>query len=218
MKAPADSAGAFVCPPFSPPSTRPAAKGAWCRPRRHCHPDDVDLTELRRLQETRIFPPHCSSSVLAHRYLVELISADVLLTFLNVRLSWVRPQTRALLAVLVSRRGTFDSADSIALQIGLKSRHQLAYLLGVDGLPKLQRLAAWIRLLTWLSDYECQGVTLCRCSLNEAKDPAFRYRLVKRLTGEEWTVVRSRGLTWLLEEFLAKCYRPRKGEIEHTVA
>jgi hypothetical protein len=149
---------------------------------------------------------------------VELTSGDILPTFLSVRLGWLRPQTRTLLTILVSRRGSFDSADSIALQIGLKNRHQLAYLLGVEGLPKLQRLAAWIRLLTWLSDYESQGMTICRSSLNEAKDPAFRYRLVKRLTGEEWTVVRQRGLIWLLEEFLTKCYRPQKGEIQHSVA
>jgi hypothetical protein len=115
-------------------------------------------------------------------------------------------------------RGTFDSADSIAHRIGLKSRHQLAYLLGAEGLPRLQRLAAWIRLLTWVADYELQGVSLCRASLSEAKDPAFRYRLVQRLTGEEWTVVRSRGLTWLLEEFLAKCHCPCKGEMQDTVA
>jgi len=146
------------------------------------------------------------------------MSGDALLTILNVRLWWLRPRTRALLQVLVCRRGTFGSADSIAQLIGLRSRHQLAYLLGVEGLPTLQRLASWIRLLTWLSDYESQGMTLCRSSLNEAKDPSFRYRLVKRLTAEEWTVVRSRGLIWLLEEFMAQCCSPRNGERRHTVA
>ena len=149
---------------------------------------------------------------------MECTSADALLTFLNVRLSLLRPQAQTLLTILVSKRGDFDSADSVALEIGLKNRHQLAYLLDVEGLPTLQTLAAWIRLLTRLSDYENQGVTLCRCSLNEARDPAFRYRLVKRLTGEEWTAVRSRGLTWLLEEFVARCYHPGKRNVEHTVA
>lgn len=70
----------------------------------------------------------------------------------------------------------------------------------------------------WVSEYESRGVTICRSSLHEAKDPAFRYRLVKRLTGEEWTVVRSRGLIWLLEEFLAKCQRPVTRQARDTVA
>jgi hypothetical protein len=135
---------------------------------------------------------------------VHRTSADAVFTFLDVRLSQLRPRTLALLATLVDSRGEFESADAIALNSGFRNRHQITYLLRAEGLPPLQRLAAWIRVFSWLSDYERTGVTLCRSSLDEAKDPASRYRLVKRVTGEEWSIVRARGLIWLLEEFLAK--------------
>jgi hypothetical protein len=73
--------------------------------------------------------------------------------------------------------------------------------------------------MLWLCEFESTGVTICRASLNEDRDPAFRYRLVKRLTGLEWRTVRARGLTWLLEEFVAHCRPIRADEsYNQTVA
>lgn len=40
------------------------------------------------------------------------------------------------------------------------------------------------------------------------RDPAYRYRLVKRITGYEWGVLRQRGMAWALGLFLEACARP----------
>jgi hypothetical protein len=126
-------------------------------------------------------------------------------TMLHVCMPGVSRSGRDVIDLLIEERGCFGSADRLARLVGLRNRHQLAYTLRGDGLPQLQRLAGWIRLLLWVAEYESEGISLCRSSLDEARDPAFRYRLVKRITGLEWTVVRARGLVWLVYEFVGRC-------------
>lgn len=143
---------------------------------------------------------------------------DVILTMIDVRLSWLDPSSRQLLALLVRARGSVRSADGLARDLGLSNRHQLAYVLRTQGLPPLRTLAAWLRILVWLHEFETAGLTICRASLSEAKDPASRYRLVKRLTGFEWTTVRARGFVWLVEEFLIQCQPRGRVMVHRTVA
>lgn len=126
-------------------------------------------------------------------------------TLLHVCMPGLSQSAHDVIDVLIQERGCFRSAERLARSVGLRNRHQLAYILRRDGLPQVQRLAGWLRLLLWVAEYESEGISLCRSSLHEARDPAFRYRLVKRITGLEWTVVRARGLIWLLYEFVGKC-------------
>jgi hypothetical protein len=132
-------------------------------------------------------------------------AAALVATMLHVYMPGLSQSGHDVIETLVRERGCFRSADSLARSIGLRNRHQLSYILHRDGLPPVQSLAGWIRLFLWVAEYELDGLSLCRSSLHDARDPAFRYRLVKRLTGLDWTAVRARGLIWLLYEFLGRC-------------
>ncbi len=131
--------------------------------------------------------------------------AELVATMLHISMPGVSAPGHEAIDRLLQARGCFSSADGFARGVGLSNRHQLAYILHRDGLPRLQHLAGWIRILIWVAEYESEGTSLCRSSLHDARDPAFRYRLVKRLTGLEWTVVRTRGLPWLLQAFVDHC-------------
>jgi hypothetical protein len=109
---------------------------------------------------------------------------------------------------LARSRGAFLLSDEVAQTAGLRSRHHLSYVLRRDGLPQFSLLAGWMRILIWLHECEREKLSLCRITLLEAKDPAYRYRLVKRLTGLEWRALRHRGLEWALALFLESCAMP----------
>jgi hypothetical protein len=133
---------------------------------------------------------------------------SILQLILELRIPSLSPLSSLTVRALVQARGAFGDADAFARSIGMRDRHQLAYLLRRDGLRSLRVLASWIRVAVWLAESEYHHRTLCRAALLEAHDPGSRYRLVKRLTGLEWSQVRTRGLSWFVEELVRTCCSP----------
>jgi hypothetical protein len=145
--------------------------------------------------------------------------STILEVILTVRICSVSPSSGLVVQTLVQARGCFADANAFAHRLGLRDRHQLAYVLRRDGLKPLRVLASWIRVAVWLAEFEYTHKSLCSAALMDAQDPGSRYRLVKRLTGLEWSQVQARGLSWLIEELVGKCcsspgYRqPRSGTV-----
>ncbi len=121
-------------------------------------------------------------------------------------LHWMSPTGREAVVLLA----TFGAigAEPLARRLGLHSRYQLWRILAHDGLPPLQELRSWIRIVGWVLEWEQGGISLCRSALNRGIDPAICYRLVKRLTGMLWTRVRCRGLAWTLLQMRERCRPP----------
>lgn len=112
---------------------------------------------------------------------------------------------REVLARLALNEGYIRGSDRFARSLGLRHRHQLAYRLRCEGLPPLQSLARWIRIMVWLVECEPGGSSLCAPALQVERDPAYRYHLVKDVLGIEWSVLQQRGFDWLLLEFINTC-------------
>jgi hypothetical protein len=131
-------------------------------------------------------------------------------------LYWVSPIGREAV-VLIATFGAIG-ADPLARRLGLQSRYQLGRILAHDGLPPLQELKAWIRVVGWVLEWEQGGISLCRSALNRDIDPAICYRLVKRLTSLPWTEVRCRGLAWTLLRLRDRCRPPEAASVLERAA
>jgi hypothetical protein len=123
----------------------------------------------------------------------------------------VSPCSARVVRALVTARGTTGEAHAFARSVGLRNRDQLRRVLAADGLPCLEDLAGWIRVLGWLVDAETSGVALSRGALCSGKDPTSSYRTVRRLTGRPWSEVRHLGSAWLLVEFASALRPPEPG-------
>src|SRR5687767_11832802 len=99
---------------------------------------------------------------------------------------WISPAVRALLDAVVQERGFIGSGDSLARCLGVSNRHVLNRMLRSEGLPSCTRLAAWIRVLFWVAEFEDNGASLSGQALAAGKDPAVYYRTVRRVTGSDW--------------------------------
>lgn len=128
---------------------------------------------------------------------------DLLTTMVVCIIPRVSVNSSRVVRSLCDARGSIAGADSFARSVGLRNRDQLRRILIADGLPCLEDLAAWIRVLGWTIDSEASGVALSRAALRIGKDPRSCYRTVKRLTGRNWGEVRSFGSSWLLLQFSA---------------
>ena len=126
---------------------------------------------------------------------------------LQTALHWLSPQGHAVIERLVVTRGYPGSAHQIALAVGLKNRFQLGRLLSREGLPCLEDLAGWVRVMLWVTEWEQSRVSLSQAALGSVRDPATYYRTVERVTGLGWNQVRARGSTWLVLT-LVECCRP----------
>ena len=115
---------------------------------------------------------------------------------------------RRVLDELVVRHGYPGRAVEFARSLGLRNRFQLARLLQQEGLPVLEELAGWIRVLLWLADWEATGTSLSRTALDHIRDPAVCYRTVERITGFPWSCVRQRGFDWVLLTLVSRCLPP----------
>ncbi len=69
----------------------------------------------------------------------------------------------------------------------------------------MHRLSGWITVLSWIWEWERNGVALCRSALRAGKDPAACRRLVRRITGLSWRNVQSGGIERTLTQFLCEC-------------
>jgi hypothetical protein len=127
---------------------------------------------------------------------------------------WVSPATRMVMQVLVAGRGRFGSAAALARLAGLSSRYQLGRLLARDGVPTLERLAAWIRLIGWMLEWEERRRSLCDQALKAGHSPASYYRTAADLTGETWLILRAQGVEGLFLRFSAECRNPARHRLE----
>jgi hypothetical protein len=109
------------------------------------------------------------------------------------------------LHTLVLKPGSMHSAAKVARSIGLSSRFALARRMRREGLPALHQLAAWLRVLGWVTDAEHGTESLFMIATQSDKHPAACYRTVKRLTGLTWMELRALGTSGALRLFLRRC-------------
>src|SRR5712692_4730835 len=88
---------------------------------------------------------------------------------------------RAVVSTLACGNGAAPSAHEIAVSVGLRDRHQLARRLRHDGLPPLEQLAGWTRVLHWILEEHSTSASLLQLARRDHVDPATAYRLVRRV-------------------------------------
>ena len=128
-------------------------------------------------------------------------------TLLQTALHWLSPQGHAVIQLLVTTRGYAGSAHQIALAVGLRNRFQLSRLLDREGLPSLENLAGWIRVMIWVIEWETSRTSLSQSALEAIRDPAPCYRTVERITGLGWNRVRTLGSAWVVLSLMDCCRR-----------
>ena len=116
-----------------------------------------------------------------------------LTSLLHTALPDLSPGSRAVVSTLACLNGNVSSARDVATWAGLRDRYQLARLLRRDGLPPLEQLAGWTRVLYWMLQAESSGASLRQLAQREHVDPAVAYRLVQRVTGVTWSQAKRAG-------------------------
>lgn len=120
---------------------------------------------------------------------------------LNTALPPLPRTARAVVEVLVCNNGLIADTDPVPTYLGLRTRHQVARALRRAGLPPLEELAGWTRVLYWLLQSEQTGVSLFNLARQASLEPATCYRLVRRLLGQPWSRVRRDGLDAAVQRF-----------------
>src|SRR5438132_11479275 len=90
--------------------------------------------------------------------------------------------SRAVVSALACCNGHASSAGEIAAWVGLRDRHQLARGLRRDGLPPLEQLAGWARVLYWVLEAESGERSLLELERREQLDTAVALRLLHHTT------------------------------------
>jgi hypothetical protein len=132
----------------------------------------------------------------------------VVSTLLGAALPWLSSHGHSVIEGLVTRRGYSGSAHRFAIALGMKNRFQLARHLEREGMPCLEDLAGWIRVLIWTVEWESSRQSLSRSALSAIQDPAPCYRTVERITGLGWMRIRRLGSTWVLLALIERCQPP----------
>src|SRR5262245_4997947 len=127
------------------------------------------------------------------------------LALLHTSLPWISFRTRVLIEAMVLGGGTIGSGTDAARGLGVTTRFGLTRALRREGLPSLPRLSAWIRVLIWTWNWEHDHVSLGPAAINNGKDPAAYYRLIRRMTKKNWSTVRELGTRWVLRSLLEDC-------------
>lgn len=122
---------------------------------------------------------------------------------------------RAVIEAVLLAKGPIGSAQTVARELGLTNRFQLARLLENEGLPPLHRMTEWVTVLNWIESAEREHVSLCWMAFRSHRHPSACYRLVKKVTGHGWEDVVARGSAWTLRQFL-KEFRARAGFAAHA--
>lgn len=133
---------------------------------------------------------------------------DIAETLLFGFLPWLSPGARAVITALVASRGIVRGAELFARKLGYRNRHQLARALEREGLPALESLARWIRVLLWVRAWENSRLALSRSALDEGVDYSVRFRVVRQITGHPWTTVRKEGAAWVAMRLREQCRQP----------
>jgi lactonase family protein with 7-bladed beta-propeller len=124
-----------------------------------------------------------------------------LASILNTVLPPLSREARAVVEFLACTNGQLPAGDAVVRVLGLRSRHQVARLLRRAGLPPLEELAGWTRVLHWLNEAERTGSSLLQLARDSRLEPATCYRLVRRLTGQPWSRVRPGGVAGVVTRF-----------------
>lgn len=112
------------------------------------------------------------------------------------------------ITALVASRGIVQGAELFARKLGYRNRHQLARALEREGLPALESLARWVRVLLWVRAWEHSRLALSRSALDEGADYSVRFRVVRQVTGQPWTQVRAEGAAWVAMRLREQCRQP----------
>ena len=112
---------------------------------------------------------------------------------------------REIIGLLAESGGCIDCPDSFAMRVHLRSRHQLARVLRREGLPQIEELCAWIKVLALLLDHERTHRSLYTISMNASLYPPTCYRLVKRVTSKTWRQACDDGFGIMLVRFVNRC-------------
>jgi hypothetical protein len=129
-------------------------------------------------------------------------------TMLHCALPWLTTRGRLVIDRLVACQGHVGSAAAFAAALDLRDRHQLERVMLREGLPRLERLAGWVRVLGWVLAAEVSDQALSQRELRSGRDPAVAYRTVKRVTGLPWGTVRQLGGAWVLLQLRDTCRTP----------
>ena len=124
-----------------------------------------------------------------------------LVTILNTALPPLTREARAVVELLACTNGLLPSGGEVVTFLGLRTRHQVARVLRRAGLPPLEELAGWTRVLHWLHEAERTGNSLLQLARESRLEPATCYRLVRRLTGLPWSRVRRDGVAGAVSRF-----------------
>ena len=101
--------------------------------------------------------------------------------------------------------GAARPASEIAALIGMRSRYQLARALRREGLPSLEELAGWARVLYWMCEANSARTSLRELAQRAHIDTATAYRLVRRLTGRRWSELQRTGVATVVLQFKRRC-------------
>src|SRR5881398_1932692 len=112
---------------------------------------------------------------------------------------------RAIVGALGCFNGKPQSPSQVASLIGLRTRFQLARALRREGLPPLEELAAWTRVLYWKHETDARRGSLRELARRAGVDTATAYRVVRRVTGRRWSELQRTGLATALRQFRDRC-------------
>jgi hypothetical protein len=115
------------------------------------------------------------------------------------------PDSVRLVEALASSGGRVHDAHRFAAAVGMRSRYRVARVLRREGLPQLEELASWVRLLRWLVLWRSGTGSLSRMALDDGLETSVCCRTIRRLTGATWTEARARGSEWAVILLLERC-------------
>src|SRR4051812_8676930 len=114
-------------------------------------------------------------------------------------------QSVRLVEALARSGGLVHDAGRFAIAIEMGSRFRVARVLRREGLPQLEELAGWVRLLRWLIIWQSAAGSLSRMALDDGLEISGCCRAVRRLTGVTWTEARERGPEWAMILLAERC-------------
>lgn len=129
-----------------------------------------------------------------------------LTSLLQTALPSLSADGRAVISALGCFNGYPSSAGDLAAMVGMRSRYQLARALRREGLPPLEELAGWARVLYWKVEAERNGTSLRRLVQGADLDVTTAYRMVRRLTGLRWSELQRVRLAAVLQRFRDRCH------------
>ncbi len=124
---------------------------------------------------------------------------------LCVAIPTLSPIGRDIMTLLADAGGGFECPDSVATDLHLRDRHHLARVLKREGLPQIEELSAWIKVLRLLEDWEVTHRSLYSMAIDATFYPPTCYRMVKRITGKTWRQACDDGFGIMLVRFVSRC-------------